>query len=41
VGLAPAESPRVVIAVYLPAGRGSDAALVAAKLLAHSPLRKP
>jgi cell division protein FtsI/penicillin-binding protein 2 len=41
VGLAPAESPRVIVAVYLPAGRGSDAALVAAKLLAHSPLRKP
>lgn len=41
VGLAPSESPRVVVAVYLPAGRGSDAALAAAKLLAHSPLRKP
>jgi len=41
VGLAPAESPRVVVAVFLPAGHGSDAALVAAKLLAHSPLRKP
>jgi cell division protein FtsI/penicillin-binding protein 2 len=41
VGLAPAESPRVVVAVYMPAGRGSDAAYVAAKLLAHSPLRKP
>jgi cell division protein FtsI/penicillin-binding protein 2 len=42
VGLAPAGSPRVVVvAVYLPSGRGSDAALVASKLLAHSPLRKP
>ncbi|MGA3135409.1 MAG: penicillin-binding transpeptidase domain-containing protein [Terracidiphilus sp.] len=41
VGLAPAESPRVVVAVYLPAGHGSDAAQVAAILLAHSPLRKP
>jgi cell division protein FtsI/penicillin-binding protein 2 len=41
VGLAPAESPRVVVAVYLPAGHGSDAAQVAAKLLAFSPLRKP
>ena len=41
VGLAPAESPRVVVAVYLPAGHGSDAAQVAASLLAHSPLRKP
>jgi cell division protein FtsI/penicillin-binding protein 2 len=41
VGLAPAESPRVVVAVYLPTGRGSDAAEVAAKLLALSPLRKP
>ena len=41
VGLAPAESPQVVVAVYLPAGRGSDAAQVAGTLLAHSPLRKP
>ena len=41
VGLAPAESPRVVVAVYLPSGRGSDAAQVAASLLARSPLRKP
>jgi membrane carboxypeptidase/penicillin-binding protein len=41
IGLAPAESPRVVVAVYLPSGRGSEAAQVAAKLLAHSPLRKP
>lgn len=41
VGLAPAQSPRIVVAVYLPAGRGSDAARVAANLLVHSPLRKP
>jgi cell division protein FtsI/penicillin-binding protein 2 len=41
VGLAPAGSPQVVVAVYLPTGHGSDAALVAAKLLEHSPLRKP
>lgn len=41
VGLAPAESPRVVIAVYLPAGRGVDAAHFAGELLAASPLRKP
>jgi len=41
VGLAPAESPQVVVAVYLPTGHGSDAAQVAAKLLALSPLRKP
>jgi cell division protein FtsI/penicillin-binding protein 2 len=41
VGLAPAESPQVVVAVYLPAGHGSDAAQVAANLLALSPLRKP
>jgi len=39
VGFAPVESPRVVVAVYLPTGRGSDAAQVAAKLLAQSPLR--
>jgi peptidoglycan glycosyltransferase len=41
VGLAPAESPQVVVAVYMPAGHGSDAAQVAATLLARSPLRKP
>ncbi len=41
VGLAPAESPRVVVAVYVPTGHGSDAARVAARLLALSPLRKP
>ena len=41
VGFAPAESPQVVVAVYLPAGRGSDAAQIAGTLLAHSPLRKP
>ena len=41
VGLAPSESPHVVVAVYLPRGHGSNAAEVAAKLLALSPLRKP
>jgi cell division protein FtsI/penicillin-binding protein 2 len=41
VGLAPAESPQVVVAVYLPSGHGSDAAQMAASLLAHSPLRQP
>jgi len=41
VGLAPAQSPQVVVAVYIPTGHGSDAAQIAAKLLAHSPLRKP
>lgn len=41
VGLAPASAPRVAIAVYLPAGHGSDAARVAAEMLAHSPLRQP
>jgi cell division protein FtsI/penicillin-binding protein 2 len=41
VGLAPVESLQVVIAVYLPTGHGSDAAQVAANLLALSPLRKP
>jgi len=40
VGLAPATAPRVVVAVYLPAGRGSDAAQVAASVLADSPLRR-
>jgi len=41
VGLAPAEPPQVVVAVFLPTGHGSNAAQVAAKLLARSPLRKP
>ena len=41
VGFAPVESPRVVVAVYLPSGRGSDAAQVAASVLAASTMRKP
>jgi peptidoglycan glycosyltransferase len=41
VGLAPAERPRVVVVVYLPAGRGADAAGVAGEVLAHSPLVHP
>jgi cell division protein FtsI/penicillin-binding protein 2 len=41
VGLVTAGSPRVVMAVYVPNGHGSDAAQVAANILAHSPLRKP
>lgn len=40
VGLVPAEHPGAVIAVYLPAGHGANAAQVAAELLAHSPLRQ-
>jgi cell division protein FtsI/penicillin-binding protein 2 len=35
-GLSPAEDPRVVVVVYLPQGHGSDAARVAADLLARS-----
>jgi cell division protein FtsI/penicillin-binding protein 2 len=38
VGIAPARMPKVVIAVYLPAGRGADAAHVAGEILAHAPL---
>ena len=41
LGLAPARQTSAVIAVYLPAGHGADAARVAAELLAHSPLRQP
>jgi cell division protein FtsI/penicillin-binding protein 2 len=37
-GIAPAGKPEVVVVVYLPAGRGADAARVAAELLAHAPL---
>ena len=39
VGLAPSDHPTVVMAIYLPAGRGTDAARVAAEVLAQSPLR--
>jgi peptidoglycan glycosyltransferase len=38
VGLVPAAQPRAVLAVYLPAGHGANAAQIAADLLAHSPL---
>jgi len=41
VGLAPADAPRVVIAIYLPSAHGADAARLAASLLAASPLSKP
>jgi cell division protein FtsI/penicillin-binding protein 2 len=41
VGLAPAEKPKVVIVVYLPAGRGADAAHVAGEILARAPLERP
>jgi cell division protein FtsI/penicillin-binding protein 2 len=40
-GLAPAQKPRVAIVVYLPAGRGADAAHVAGEILAHAPLVGP
>lgn len=42
-GFAPVQKAQVVIVVYLPTGRGADAAHVAGLLLAHSPLhdRKP
>jgi cell division protein FtsI/penicillin-binding protein 2 len=38
VGLAPAENPQVVITVFLPAGRGADAAHMAGDLLANAPI---
>jgi len=41
VGLAPAQRPRFVIAVYLPEGRGADAAHVAGEVLSHAPLERP
>ncbi len=34
------EKPQIVVVVYLPAGRGTDAARVAAEVLKHSPLAK-
>jgi len=41
VGLASAEKPKVVIVVYLPAGRGADAAHLAGEILANAPLERP
>ncbi len=41
VGFVPVESPQVVIAVFVPASRGADAAHLAGELIAASPLRKP
>ena len=38
VGLAPAQNPLVVVVVYLPVGRGADAARVAGNIFAHAPL---
>jgi cell division protein FtsI/penicillin-binding protein 2 len=40
-GLAPAQKPKVVIVVYLPAGRGADAAHVAGEILANAQLERP
>jgi cell division protein FtsI/penicillin-binding protein 2 len=39
-GLVPAGHPIAVIAIYLPAGHGANAAEIAATLLANSPLRQ-
>jgi cell division protein FtsI/penicillin-binding protein 2 len=41
VGLVPAEKPKVVIVVYLSAGRGADAAHVAGEILANAPREQP
>ena len=40
-GIAPAQKPKVVIVVYLPAGRGADAARVAGRVLSRAPLERP
>jgi len=40
IGLAPANKPSEVIAVFVPAGRGADAAHLAGEVLAGSPLRR-
>jgi cell division protein FtsI/penicillin-binding protein 2 len=39
-GIAPAQNPHIVICVYLPAGRGADAAHLAGELLARAPLAR-
>lgn len=41
VGMAPAQKPRVVIAVYLPSARGTDAAYVAGEILSRAPMERP
>jgi len=38
VGLAPAGNPQVVVTVFVPSGRGADAAHVAGVLLKHAPV---
>jgi cell division protein FtsI/penicillin-binding protein 2 len=40
-GLVPAEKPKIVVVVYLPAGRGADAAHVAGLILANAPRERP
>ncbi|HEV2447125.1 MAG TPA: penicillin-binding transpeptidase domain-containing protein, partial [Candidatus Sulfopaludibacter sp.] len=40
-GFAPARDPRVVIVVYVPSGRGADAANVAGLILADARLEAP
>ena len=40
VGLAPAQRPNVVIAVYVPVARGADAAHVAGEILSHAHLEQ-
>lgn len=40
-GFLPVDRPRVVMVVYLPTGRGADAAHVAGVLLAHAPEKQP
>lgn len=40
VGLAPADKPQIVVAVFVPSGRGEDAAHLAGELLMHAPLER-
>jgi cell division protein FtsI/penicillin-binding protein 2 len=40
VGWAPAQHPRVILCIYLPSAHGSNAAAIAADLLARSPLKE-
>ena len=39
-GLVPAAKPREVIVVYLPSGRGADAAHLAGEILKHAPVER-
>jgi cell division protein FtsI/penicillin-binding protein 2 len=40
-GFVPADNPKVVMVVFLPEGRGADAAHLAGEILANAPRERP